>query len=93
LRKDGAEALVSADNGMILLHISHMIGGAAATGGLTLSPDNGGCQIRVPPAPRCHQDDGLSIRRLRQPVRIERGKIFHFSICHLAHVRVICDCF
>jgi hypothetical protein len=22
-----------------------------------------------------------------------RGKIFHFVICHLAHIRVMCDCF
>jgi hypothetical protein len=69
---------VVVDNVMILLLISSMIGRAVATAGLNLSRRNSDCQILVPPAPRCHQDDGLSVRP-RVPAGSNRaGKDFSF---------------
>jgi hypothetical protein len=78
---------------MILLSIFHMKG----------APDRASVGISAPaiaasqpPGAAGHHNTKITDYRFAWCAsRVESigGKIFHFSICHLAHVRVICDCF
>jgi hypothetical protein len=93
VRKTLLPGPVSVDNVMILLLISNISRCGSDRRSKSLAPT-------IPTAKsscrRRHDATKMTdyrFARVRRPVRIERGKIFHFSICHLAHVRVICDCF